>query len=370
MLGLIERLVNTNSYSGDPDGITRVTDMLEQELSAIEGVSVQRIDDHLVASTASAKASAAGCVALVGHHDTVFPPGTFEGFTRDGDIARGPGVLDMKSGLVLCIEALRELAERGIDLPVRFVSVSDEEVGSPTGGAILKTHLRGAACALVFEAGRKADGIITARKGTGGLRAIVSGKAAHSGLHHADGANAIWALAKLIDVAQTFTDYDRGVTVNIGTISGGTSRNTVPANAEGLFDLRFLTIADGEALVKRFHEAAAAVDVPGTTIELVGGIKRPPLERTSANVALCEEYAACAKAAGLGHGECPLVGGGSDASTTAAMGIPSIDGLGPRGSGFHTSDELIEVSSLPLRREALVRFLVGRANLGTDDPQP
>ena len=302
-------------------------------------------------------------MGLVGHLDTVFPKGTFEGFSRDGDIARGPGVLDMKSGLVIAIEALRALAHFGARLAVRLVIVSDEEVGSREGGEVLESFLRGASCALVFEAGRKEDMIITARKGTGGVRAIVSGKAAHAGNHHADGANAIWALSKLVDEAQTFTDYDRGVTVNVGLIEGGRSRNTVPPRASALFDLRFLSIADGEALVQRFHEAAerAAAAVPGTAIRLEGGVARPPLVRDDANVALYREYGACAKAAGLGDGECPLVGGGSDASTTQAMGIPSIDGLGPRGSGFHTEDELIEISSLPLRLEALTRFLLARA---------
>jgi glutamate carboxypeptidase len=363
MLQLLERLVNENSYSGHPEGLKRVADMLAAELQAIDGISVARFGDHLVASTAAAQGSAVGCVALVGHHDTVFPPGTFEGFVCDGDIARGPGVLDMKSGLVICIEALRTLAARGTSVAARLVIVSDEEVGSPEGGVILEQHLRGAACALVFEAGRAGDAIITTRKGTGGVRAIASGKAAHSGNHHDLGANAIWALAKLIDAAQGLTDYGRGITLNVGTVTGGRSRNTVPDHAEALIDVRFLTVADGEAVVAKLRALADAIDVPGTSIALEGGVARPPLERSAANVALYEEYAACAKAAGLGHGECALVGGGSDASTTAAMGIPSIDGLGPRGSGFHTHDELIEIGSLALRLDALVRFLTGRATV-------
>lgn len=370
MVSLLTELVELNSHSFNPAGGEKVAGVLERELSSIPGVTVARHESeqhapHLVAMTEGARQSADGCVALIGHHDTVFPTGTFEGFVREGDIARGPGVLDMKGGLVICIEALRALAAMGrlASLPVRFVIVSDEEIGSPEGGPLLEEAIGGAACALTFEAGRKEDAIITARKGTGGIRARAKGKAAHAGNHHAEGANAIWALSKLIDEAQGFTDYEAGVTVSVGLITGGTSRNTVPAEAEATFDLRFLTREDGEAVVQRFREAAkrAEAAVPGTTIAIDGGVRRPPLERTPANVALYEEYAACARASGLGDGEAALIGGGSDASTAAAIGIPAIDGLGPRGSGFHTHDEMIEVSSLALRLEALGRFLLGRA---------
>jgi glutamate carboxypeptidase len=368
MIAQLAELVNQNSHSFNPEGGRVVAGMLERSLSAIDGVTVSRHESetyapHLVATTAAARDSAEGCVALIGHHDTVFPVGTFEGFSRQGDIARGPGVLDMKSGLVICIHALAMLATLGKDLPVRLVIVSDEEIGSPEGGSILTEAIRGAACALTFEAGRAQDAIITARKGTGGIRAHVHGKATHAGNHHAEGINAIWALSKVIDAAQGFTDYEAGKTVSVGTVKGGTSRNTVPAEAEAIFDLRFLTHSDGEALVERFRQAARAAEeaVPGSRVTIEGGVRRPPLERRPDNVKLFEEYAVCAKASGLGHGEAALIGGGSDASTAAAIGIPAIDGLGPRGSGFHTHDELIEISSLPLRLEALCRFLLQRA---------
>jgi len=360
MLSLLERLVEQNSHSFNPAGLASVGDLIATELEAIEGISVRRVDDHIVAMTEAARDSADGCVGLVGHLDTVFPPGTFEGFRRDGDLVRGPGVLDMKGGLVVCIEALRSVSA---SIPVRLVIVADEEIGSRRGGPVLEESLRGAACALVFEGGRAADAIITARKGTGDIRVVVRGRAAHAGNHHADGANAIWALAKLIDKAQSLTDYDRGLTVNAGTIEGGESRNTVPDHAKAAFDLRFMQVEDGIELAQRIREAAREVQaaVPGTRIEVTGGVVRAPLHRTPANVALYEEYAACAAAAGLGDGECPQVGGGSDASTTAAIGIPSIDGLGPRGGGFHTKDEWIDPSTLSPRAEALVRFLKGRA---------
>lgn len=369
LLELLEQLVEQNSHSAHPEGGRKVHAMLRRELEAIDGVHCETVESerfapHLVATTTAAQASADGAVLLVGHHDTVFPPGTFEGFTRDGDLARGPGVLDMKSGLCLMIFALRGLAQIGLldKLPVRMISVGDEEVGSPESFALLQDRARGASCALVFEAGRAGDAIITARKGTGGVKAIAHGIAAHSGNHHADGANAIWALARMVDRVQALTDYDAGVTVNVGTIGGGQSRNTVPEHAEILIDLRYIRTEDGEALLEKVRNAAAeaASEIDGTRIALEGGLARPPLERSAANVAVFEEYAACAVAAGLDGPEASLIGGGSDASTTAAAGVPSIDGLGPRGSGFHTKDEQIQIPSLPMKLEALARFLHGR----------
>lgn len=372
MLGAIERLVNVNSFTENAVGGDVVGAMLTEMLDAIPGVTVRSAPSakhaaHLVASTSAAEASAAGCVAIIGHLDTVFPPGTFEGFRVESEtgIARGPGVLDMKGGLVVAIEALRALAQAKLldAIPVRFVIVSEEEIGSPESQAILQRELAGAACSLTLEAGRAADRIITARKGTGAVKAVATGRAAHAGNAHQQGANAIWALARFIDRAQALTDYEAGITVNVGKISGGQGKNTVPDQAEALVDFRFVKIADGEATFARLVEAgrAAAEGVPGTSLSVTGGPARMPLERTEANLALYREYAAHARAAGLGDGEAPLLGGGSDASTTAAMGIPSIDGLGPRGSGFHTKEELIEIASLVPKAEAMAAFLAGRS---------
>jgi glutamate carboxypeptidase len=370
MLERLRHLVEVNSFTDHPEGGARVGEMLAADIAAIPGMTVEarpssRYAPHLVAWSAAAAKGAAGCTALVGHLDTVFPPRTFEGWSESGDIARGPGVLDMKGGLCVVLEALGALAAAGLlsAIPVRLVIVSDEEVGSPEGRPLIQSELRGAAAALVFEAGRKADAIITARKGTGAVTAVAGGKAAHAGNGHAQGANAIWALARFVDGAQQLTDYARGVTVNVGKVSGGQGKNTVPDRAEALVDVRFERLADAEAIVARLHQvaAAAAAGIPGTTLTLDGGVARTPLERTHANVALYQAYAACARAEGLGDGEAPLVGGGSDASSTAAIGIASIDGLGPRGTGFHTREELIEVPTLVPKAAALARFLLSRA---------
>jgi glutamate carboxypeptidase len=364
----IAPLVDQNSYTENPEGGRKVGTLL-RALFAVDGVEVnvrpsERFADHLVFRT-RAQLPNKGAVALVGHLYTVFPPGSFEGFRRDGDLARGPGVLDMKGGLVVIAFALKALAATGrLDevVPIRIVIVSDEEVGSPEGQGVLAASISGASAALVFEAGRKGDAIITRRKGTGGMTAVAHGRAAHAGNAHKEGANAIWALARFVDGVQKLTDYDRGVTVNVGRVSGGNSKNTVPDRAEAQLDLRFCTRADGDGLVSAARRVAeeAASTVPGTRIELHGGVARTPLERSDASGKLLEEYATCARAHGLGGDEAPLIGGGSDASTSSAMGIPSIDGMGPRGTGFHTKEELIEVATLVPKAQALARFLAQR----------
>ena len=252
----------------------------------------------------------------------------------------------------------------GIDAlpPLRLVIVADEEVGSPEGHKVIEAAVKGAGSCLVFESGRKEDMIITRRKGTGAMTVIARGKAAHSGNNHKDGVNAILALSRFIVRAEALTDYDRGVTINGGKVTGGQGKNTVPDYAEAQLDLRFCTKVDADALAAAVREVAAdaAKTMPGATIEVTGGPARQPLEKTEASERLMAEYAACARASGLGDKEAPLIGGGSDASTTSAIGIASIDGLGPRGLGFHTKDEFIEMASLVPKAQALARFLVGR----------
>ena len=366
MLADLGRLVKQNSFTENVDGGNQVGDML-REIFQIPGLASktfgsERFADHLVFSS-KGDASLAP-IALIGHLDTVFPPGEFEGFAKDKDegLAYGPGVLDMKGGLVVIAYALKALsAARGLEsiCPLKLVIVGDEEVGSPEGRRVIEREAKGARAALVFEAGRKEDRIVTRRRGTGGLVVTAHGKASHAGNAHKEGANAIWALARFIDLAQGLTRYERGVTVNVGKVTGGQGRNTVPDRAEAHVDIRFDTRADGEALVTALRNAAseACARVPGTSIEIGGGIARLPLERTEASEGLVLEYGACARASGLGADEASLVGGGSDACTTGAMGIPSIDGLGPRGTGFHTKDEQIEIASLVPKAQALARFL-------------
>lgn len=363
VLRLAQRAVEINSYSVNVAGVNAVGDLLREafQLPSLEVDVVQgsKYGKHLIWRTRAPGPP----ILLIGHHDTVFPPGHFEGWKVDGGRAVGPGVLDMKGGLAVIWGVLATLEQRGLlaALPLRVVSVADEEVGSPESRQHLQQLAAGAACALVFESGRANDAIVTQRRGTGTIQVMFEGRAAHAGNGHAVGINALWALGRFIDAAQSLTDYRRGMTVNVGLGRGGTSSNTVPEAAECSVDVRFERSSDAEELLDAVRAAAdrAATSV-GARASTGGGINRLPLERTAASVALYEEYAACARAAGLGAAESPIVGGGSDANTVAAVGVPAIDGLGPRGEGFHTTQEWVDLSSFLPKAEALLRFLLGR----------
>ena len=365
MLGLTRRWVEINSYTANVTGVDAVGALLKESF-ALPSLSLTEIPaagygTHLVWRTAAPGAP----ILLIGHHDTVFPPGHFEGWREDGaGKAIGPGALDMKGGLAVIRTALAALESQGAlaRIPLIVISVSDEEVGSPSSAPHLRELAKGAACALVFESGRANDMIITRRKGVGAMTVIAHGKAAHAGNNHKDGANAIWALSKFVDAAQAFTSYGKGLTVNVGQFTGGTSKNTVPERAECALDLRYETVADAVELVDGLRAAAHAAgeSVPGVRMEVTGGANRLPLERTDASAKLRDEYAACAAACGLGTGEAPLLGGGSDANTVAPLGVPAIDGLGPRGAGFHTTNEFVELATFVPKAQALARFLWGR----------
>jgi glutamate carboxypeptidase len=363
---VLRPLVEQNSYTENAAG-GRAVGKLLVDLFRIEGLSAEvvpssRYADHLVFRSSGDAARAP--VALLGHLDTVFPPGAFEGYRVDGALRRGPGVLDMKGGLVAIAFALKAIAETGglhRIAPLRVVIVADEEVGSPEGRPLIEKSIRGSGAALVFESGRANDAIVTRRKGTGGMTARAQGKAAHAGNNYADGANAIWAMARFIDAAQRLTDLPHGLSVNVGQVEGGEAKNTVPDACRSELDLRFETRPDADKLIQSLEAVAAeaARGVPGTKLEVALNSLRLPMEASDASLALMKAYGACASAVGLGAIESPRVGGGSDGCTSSAMGIPSIDALGPRGKGFHTKDEYIEAETLVSRAQALAMHLLG-----------
>jgi glutamate carboxypeptidase len=363
MTDLLRALVEQSSHTADPAGVAAALAALEPHLAgaalATERLASRRFGPHLVF-----RGPAPGPpVLLVGHVDTVFPRETFVGFRVERERGLGPGVFDMKGGLVVLAFGLAAARRAGLleRVPVAGMIVSDEEVGSPESQPLLRERARGAACALVFESGRPGDLVVTRRKGVASLHAEARGVAAHAGNEPEKGRSAIWTLARLVDRAQALTDPARGRSVNVGTFHGGTSKNTVPDRASCDLDLRFLTAEDGRALEAALRDAATEATLPGTSIELTRGAVRAPLERTPASAALAAEYGACQRASGLGAGEAPLAGGGSDACTTSELGVPSIDGLGPRGSGYHTTAEEVDLTSLVPKAQALLRFLAGRA---------
>jgi glutamate carboxypeptidase len=289
----LRRWVEINSYTRNVDGVNQVADRLAASFERL-GMMLTRhagngVGDHLVWHTAAWERAPGDRVLLIGHHDTVFPPGAFEGWRRDGDRITGPGVLDMKGGLAVIWVALSALADTGqlASLPVAVITVGDEEIGSGDSRPILEQLARDASAALVFESGRAGDEIITRRKGVGSLTLVATGRAAHAGSNHKEGINAIRAAGRFVDAVEAMTDYASEVTVNVGMIRGGEARNTVPASAQCEIDIRFPTADAGRALVDQIHALADRIaHDTGTALAVTGGISRQPLERTDASVAL------------------------------------------------------------------------------------
>ncbi len=376
----LKALVETPSHTharGDVELAAAKLDRLAGEL----GLCVERhpdpdgrFADHRVYRT-PATDPAERALALVGHVDTVFPRSLgFVAFSRDGDVIRGPGVLDMKSGLTAIFFALRALREVAPDafarLKARVVVTSDEEVGSPSSRTLLGALAPLTHEALVFEAGRDHDQIVTRRKGGATWTLTVQGRSAHSGLNHHGGVNALHAMALIIPQLEALTDYQRGVTINCGLLQGGTAKNTVPAEAKLVFEARFETMEDARTTVAAVEALCAdpLSALPGApqrlhdvTLGLGGGMTRPPMEPVGATQQLRLRYEQAAAAVGLAIGEAPLQGGGSDANLLAAAGVPCIDGLGPYGKQFHRVEEWSLLSSLRMRTQALARFLHGVA---------
>lgn len=295
-------------------------------------------------------------IMLLGHFDTVWPLGTLTGmpFRVEDGIASGPGIFDMKCGLVQGFWAVRALRELGLSSrPVVFVCNSDEEIGSPESRQLIEHEAARASAVLVLEP--SADGALkTARKGAGKFRLTLRGKAAHAGLDPFGGASAIEELGRAVGRLHAHTDPESGTTVNVGVVSGGTRFNVIAAEATAEIDLRVATKAEE----KRMIEALTSFETenPEVLVEVEGGMIWPPMERTDRT----EELVFHAKVLSLKLGfdlEERSVGGASDGSLCAALGVPTLDGLGAVGNGAHATNEHVEVEHIPLRA-ALVAHLI------------
>jgi glutamate carboxypeptidase len=267
----------------------------------------------------------------------------------------GPGVLDMKSGIALGLHVMGALVEWGLSRPVTLLLVSDEEVGSKSSRAITEELAHSAAAVLVLEPAYGLHGAVkTARKGVADYTIKVTGKAAHSGLDFEQGQSAVLELAKQICEIAKLVDLKRGITLNVGKINGGTRVNVVPAEATALLDLRVATARDGVRLerkllgLKPFNRKCK--------IAVSGGFNRPPMERTAGVAGLYAQAREIAAVLGFNLKEA-AVGGGSDGNFTAALGIPTLDGLGGVGEGAHAEHESVVISELP-RRAALLAGLI------------
>jgi glutamate carboxypeptidase len=357
MLSLLERLVDIDSGSYDKPGIDRVGEAVAAFFND-EGIAGEVFPQAEAGDVRRFHVPGSGNapIVLMGHMDTVFSKGEAarRPFTiRDGK-AYGPGVCDMKAGLVInafVLAAFRRFG--GNQAPLTGLYTSDEEIGSPASRAMIEQTATGALAVLNAEPGRISGAVVTGRKGGIFLIMDVMGKAAHSGANHQDGRSAIGALAAKITDLHALTDYERGITCNVGLISGGQSVNTVAPEARGEIDLRYVKAADRDYLVKAVQEIAAREDVPGTSATLSTKGEFLPLEQTPANKALFDSYAAASAAIDL-KVEGEFTGGCADSGFTSAVGAPTLCATGPLGARAHTPEEYMVVDSMVPRAEALV----------------
>jgi glutamate carboxypeptidase len=358
----IRQLVEVESPSDDKDAVDRLGTLLAGRFEALGGRAkfhrAQNFGNHLQVDFAGADEQEP--VLLLGHLDTVYPIGTLATMpcrVADGRLW-GPGSFDMKSGIAFmlhAIEALRAWHGDVLPRPVTILLVSDEEVGSGTSRRIIENLAKKSAAVLVLEPSHGAKGAVkTARKGIGEYLLKVTGKAAHSGLDFEKGQSAILELARQIVAISKLVDLKRGLTLNVGTIQGGTRVNVIPAEANAVLDVRVARKQDAVGIDRKLRSLKPFNRK--CTLEITGGMNRPPMERAPAVVALYKKAAELARQLGWNLDEA-AVGGGSDGNFTAALGIPTLDGLGGVGEGAHAIHESVLISELP-RRTALLAELI------------
>ncbi len=294
-------------------------------------------------------------VLILGHHDTVHPAGTLAArpFSVTGGIAAGPGVFDMKAGIVQALHAVAAMADRS---GVEILLSSDEEIGSRESRALIEERALACGAVLVLEPSADGGALKTGRKGTGTFEVRVRGRASHAGLEPEKGINSLVELANLIPQIVAIADPSRGTTVTPTVASAGTADNVVPENASCFVDVRVAVPEEKP----RVEAAMAALrgSVPGTEIEVLGGIGRPPMHESAAAV-LMGIAAQVAAGAGIENLDGVVVGGGSDGNFTAAVGVQTLDGLGAVGGGAHSADEHVVVAEMP-HRAALIAGLCQR----------
>jgi glutamate carboxypeptidase len=365
IVSMLRMLVEHESPSRDKPALDRLADRLTGLLVAVGATTIERIPnpdggDHLRArfDFGHTGPEAPRPALLLSHFDTVWPIGTLDRmpFRIDGNRAHGPGTFDMKGGLTLLLHALGALRNLKLPVPrpVEFLLTSDEEIGSPTSRPIIEAAARSAAYALVPEPPLPGGALKTGRKGVGRYTLTVTGIPAHAGIEPEKGRSALLELAHQIIDIHAIVDSSLGTTLTVGRAEGGGAVNVVPASATAEIDLRVSTLAEADRVDRALRSLSPTLD--GTRLALSGGLNRPPMERTDAIASLFEKAKAAAISLGLELAE-GSTGGGSDANFTAAVGLPTLDGLGPLGAGAHADHEHVEIDSLPIR-SALIATLI------------
>ena len=362
MVATLRRFVTAESPSLEKAAVDRCCSVIAEEWNR-HGARVERIaqkhrGDLLRITQALHKSRPSGQLLILGHYDTVYSTGTLAKmpFRLEGGKAYGPGTFDMKAGIVQALFALQALQQAEIPLRKRlvFVWTSDEEIGSESSRKFLETEALRSDAVFVVEPSFGPRGLLkTARKGIGEAELIVHGRASHAGLAPQEGINAIHELARQLARIEGWNDFRRGVTINAGIVEGGTRTNVIPERARAVLDLRAMRIYDMRGMERRLH--ALRPFHRGARLEITGGFDRPPLERKM-SATLFARAKSLAKQMNLYLGEC-TVGGGSDGNFTAALGIPTLDGLGAVGDGAHSSREHILINTMPARAALLAALL-------------
>jgi glutamate carboxypeptidase len=358
----VRQLAEAESPSDNKPAADRLASLLAGRFEGLGGHAMlhraQDFGDHLQVDFAGQRSGKP--VLLLGHYDTVYPLGTLSTMpcrVADGRLY-GPGVFDMKSGIATMlhvIEGLRAWHEDTLPRPVTVLLVSDEEVGSDSSRHITESLAKKASAVLVLEPSHGLKGAVkTARKGVAEYTLKVTGKAAHSGLDFEKGVSAILELACQVPAISAFTDLKRGLTVNVGLVSGGTRVNVIPAEATASIDVRIARMKDAAGIDRKLRSLKPFNR--RCKLAVSGGLNRPPMERTAGVAALFDKASKIAKELGWKLEEV-AVGGGSDGNFTAGLGIPTLDGLGGVGEGAHATHESILISELP-RRAALLAELI------------
>jgi glutamate carboxypeptidase len=358
-LQFLEQMVNMDSPSTDKALVDRFARFVGSRFEEIGGVvdfvATERFGDHLRVRFGG---GTSGSILLLGHTDTVFGPGEsakrrFQ--IKDGR-ATGPGVFDMKAGILMMWSAVKALlhSQKRLERGITVLLTSDEEVGSTTSRELLESEARASRAVLVLEPSLPGGGLKTARKGVGRFTIKAIGRAAHAGIDPSKGINAIEEIARQIMAIHALNNAGLGTTVNVGLIQGGTRSNVVPAEAAVEVDVRVANMQEASRAEKAIH--ALQPQLHGARLEIRGGFNRPPMERNEGVIRLFEE----AKKIGADLGmviEEGSTGGASDGNFTSALGVPTLDGLGAIGDGAHAIDEYVDVGSLP-QRTALVAGLI------------
>lgn len=363
-LAELEALVNIDCGSYTPDGVNRVADAVVASLEEL-GASVSRVHpgaEHPLGDLVIGRLAGDGPrLLLIGHMDTVFEPGTAaeRPFRREGDRAFGPGTSDMKGGLLAGLHAIAALQAAGVHPAITFVANPDEEIGSPFSTPHIRALAAEHDAALVLECARANGDIVSARKGIADLELTYTGRAAHAGVEPEKGRSAILAAARQVVALHELNGRWPSVTLNAGVIDGGTRPNVVAAECRVQVDLRAATVAEFQAAMQEVTAQVAAPTVDGVRADLRRLAGHPPMEKSPATGRLAD--LAIGLAGELGF---PLrdaaTGGASDANTTSAAGLPTLDGLGPIGGDDHSADEWLDLASV-VPRSTLLAALIATA---------